>query len=168
MKKIGRSGLVGLLRAALYFPLMLAPVIGEVQPPAPPDFFPALCEIVPDHDTGSRYTGYCQVSESGGLTVRYSHYDTDAFPRPHFLLQLRLVQHSVEFVPEHLPFIRAQIDGWGQTIIYPVSLDKQAEIMRRSKPRPEPVHRFVSWTILGTGGFRLSVLSESPPQLKER
>ena len=65
-------------------------------------------------------------------------------PRVPILGKMREIEHSVEHVPGHHPFMRFEIPGWGQTIIYPVSLDLQAEFMVRSRRRKREVFQ-ISW-----------------------
>lgn len=143
----------------------LSIAVAEVQPPAPESFYSALCEIIPEHDQQARYTAYCQVQESTtGLIVRYSHYETTAFPTPWFDNHIRLVQYSKEFVLEHFPFIRVAISGWGQTIIYPVDIDRQITFIENAKRRGGPFLFRVSWQALGnskTDGLELSIIPYS-------
>ena len=120
--------------------ITFAACLTAAQPPVPEGRFSALCEIVPAYDPTARYTGYCDVAESQDLvSVRYGVYDGAHMPRVPILGKLREIEHSVEHVPGHHPFMRFEIPGWGQTIIYPVSLDLQAEFMVRSRRRKREV-----------------------------
>ena len=129
--------------------------------PVPDGFFSALCEIVPAYvDPGTRYTGYCQVSlKPDTVTIQYSGYLGAMVPPTPFEQFVPGVEESeqYEFVPGLFPFKMIRIAGWGLTVIYPVSLDKQAEFMQHSCPRKRVVPAHVSWQEI-PGGFELRMV----------
>ena len=138
--------------------ITFAACLTAAQPPAPEGRFSALCEIVPANDHGARYTAYCDVAESEeGVSVRYAVYPDADIPHVHISSELREIQHSLEHVPGHFPFMRFEIPAWGQTIIYPVSLDRQAEFMVRARrERKQEVFR-VSWWPSEQGEYTLTI-----------
>ena len=135
------------------------------QPPAPEGRFSALCEIVPAYDSTARYTAYCDVAESQDeVSIRYSVYSGAHMPYLPISAELREIEHSVEYVPGHHPFMRIEIPGWGQTIVYPVSLDLQAEFMARSRRERKREVFQVSWWPSGLGEFTLTVNHPVTPE----
>ena len=90
--------------------ITFAACLTAAQPPAPEGHFSALCEIVPAYDLSARYTAYCDVAESRDLvSVRYDVYDGAHTPHLPISAELRAIEHSVEFVPGHHPFMRFEI-----------------------------------------------------------
>ena len=133
--------------------ITFAACLTAAQPPAPEGRFSALCEIVPAYDLSACYTAYCDVAESENrVSVRYDVYDGAHIPYLPISAEWRAIEHSVEFVPGHHPFMRFEIPGWGQTIIYPVSLDGQAKFMVRSNRERKREVFLVSWWSSGQGG----------------
>ena len=139
--------------------ITFAACLTEAQPPAPEGRFSALCEIVPIYNPAARYAGYCDVAElEGRVSVRYAIYDGAHIPRVPISAELREIQHSLEHVPGHFPFMRFEIPGWGQTIIYPVSLDRQAEFMVRARPKRKREVFRVSWWPSAEREYTLTVV----------
>jgi len=133
--------------------------LNGARPPAPKDYFSALCEIVPANDHGARYTAYCDVLESpNGVIIRYDIYPDADIPHLRIASQDLEVQHSLQYVPGHFPFMRFEIPGWGQTIIYPVSLDLQAEYMVRAKDIMTREILNVSWIKTRTNEYTLTII----------
>ena len=138
--------------------ITFAACLTAAQPPAPEGRFSTLCEIVPAYDLSARYTAYCDVAESRDLvSVRYDVYDGAHIPHLPISAELRAIEHSVEFVPGHHPFMRFEIPGWGQTIIYPVSLDGQAKFMVRSNRERKREVFLVSWWSSKEGEYTLTI-----------
>lgn len=92
-----------------------------------PGGYDALCEIVPGHDPTARMVSHCSVqSDSHALRIRYTLYPGADIPTAPLNGAFVRVVHSREHVESVMPFERVEIAGWGQTIIFPVSLDRQA------------------------------------------
>ena len=90
--------------------ITFAACLTAAQPPAPEGRFSALCEIVPIYNPAARYTAYCDVAElQDQVSVRYAVYDGAHIPRVPISGELREIQHSLEHVPGHFPFMRFEI-----------------------------------------------------------
>ncbi len=147
-----------MIKTKLLVIAVLAAYLPAAQPPAPEGRFSALCEIVPIHDPTARYTAYCDVKESQDrVIIRYDIYPGAHIPRVLIVSEPRKIEHSVENVPGHHPFMRFEIPRWGQTVIYPVSLDLQAKFAVRANRTRKLDIFLVSWWLSEQGEFTLLI-----------